>query len=100
MLLEAAMLNSAEFYNNDRIVFMSVPCFEKYPKAKENREVLRQTYLKARANGDEKVYFIDGETLFGEEDRELCTVEGIHPNDLGFYRMAKKINELFCQLGF
>ena len=82
------------------IVFMSVPCFEKYPKAKENREVLRQTYLKARANGDEKVYFIDGETLFGEEDRELCTVEGIHPNDLGFYRMAKKINELFCQLGF
>lgn len=31
--------------------------------------------------------------LFGDNDRENCTVDGVHPNDLGFYRMAKKIYE-------
>ena len=81
------------------IVLMSVPCFEKYPNAAENREVLRQTYLKARENGDENIYFIDGETLFAEADREICTVEGIHPNDLGFYRMAEAIYKVFGEIG-
>ena len=37
------------------------------------------------------MYFIDGEELFGDEDRDNCTVDGCHPNDLGFYRMAKRI---------
>ena len=39
-------------------------------------------------NGDRKVWFADGETLFGRHDRRACTVDGIHPSDLGFYRMA------------
>ena len=77
------------------IVFMSVPCFENFPEAAARREVLMKSYLKARAGGDERVYFIDGETLFGEDDREICTVEGIHPNDLGFYRMAEAIRRIF-----
>jgi hypothetical protein len=29
--------------------------------------------------------------LFGEEDRDLCTVDMCHPNDLGFYRIAKTV---------
>ena len=81
------------------IVFMSVPCFDNYPNTKERREILRQSFLKAREQGDSKVYFIDGETLFGKEDREICTVEGIHPNDLGFYRIAKVINKLYQEIG-
>ena len=82
------------------IVFMSVPCFERFPQAKERREVLKKSYLKARANGDENVYFLDGATLFGNYDREICTVEGIHPNDLGFYRMAQTIYETFKEINF
>jgi hypothetical protein len=61
----------------------------------KKREVLYQSYLKARQQGDENVYFLDGETLFGEKDREICTVEGLHPNDLGFYRMAEVIYQQF-----
>jgi hypothetical protein len=49
------------------------------------------TYQNALKAGDENVYFIDGEVFFGEYDRELCTVDRIHPNDLGFYRMAQVI---------
>ena len=59
------------------------------------REVIYRSYQKALEMGDNNVYFIDGETLFGEHDREICTVEGIHPNDLGFYRIAMAINEVY-----
>lgn len=81
------------------IVFMSVPCFENYPDAPKRRDILRQSYLKARALGDENVYFLDGEGLFGEKDREICTVEGIHPNDLGFHRIAEAIQDLYNKIG-
>lgn len=82
------------------IIFMSVPCFDNYPDTEDRREILRQSFAKAREQGDNNVYFIDGETLFGKEDREICTVEGIHPNDLGFYRIAKVIYKLYQKIGF
>ena len=40
---------------------------------------------------DEGTIVLDGETLFGKEDRMHCTVDCCHPNDLGFYRMAKAV---------
>jgi hypothetical protein len=57
----------------------------------ERRKIIRQTYENAVKNGDKKVWFIDGETLFGTENRDACTVDGCHPNDLGFYRMFRQI---------
>lgn len=54
----------------------------------QRRAVIRSTYENALAAGDRNVYFIDGETLFGGEGRNECTVDRCHPNDLGFYRMA------------
>ena len=78
------------------IIFMSIPSFE-YHKDQRilKREVLHQSYLKGKAAGDENLYFLDGETLFGDKDREICPVEGLHPNDLGFYRMAEVIYKTF-----
>ena len=55
------------------------------------RNVIRQTYANAVRAGDKKVWFVDGATLFGLEDRDACTVDGCHPNDLGFYRMFRTI---------
>ena len=40
--------------------------------------------------GDKNIYFLDGGTLLGEDAHE-CTVDGIHPTDLGFMKMAKGI---------
>ncbi len=55
------------------------------------REIVRKTYENAVSAGDKNVRFIDGFTLFGEEGRAECTVDGTHPNALGFMRMAEKI---------
>ncbi len=50
--------------------------------------IIRESYEKALANGDRHVYFVDGSHLFDGEFADSCTVDGCHPNDLGFFRMA------------
>ena len=55
------------------------------------RDVVKKTYLDAVAAGDKNVYFIDGQSLFAGESFDLCTVDSCHPNDLGFYRMYRKV---------
>lgn len=74
------------------ILFLTKPDFDSNPvEASKRRKVVQATYENARAAGDQLVYFIDGETLFGKVNREACTIEGCHPNDLGFMRMAETI---------
>lgn len=67
-------------------------------EAVKRRDVIIASYEKALANGDKNVYFIDGETLLQGEYMESCTVEGTHPTDAGFMRMANvigtRINEV------
>ena len=41
----------------------------------------------AMENGDGPIEFLDGSTLLGD-DFDECTVDGVHPTDLGFMRMA------------
>ena len=55
------------------------------------RKIIMESYLKALDKGDKYVYFIDGDSLFAGYEYDSCTVDGCHPNDLGFYRMAKGI---------
>ena len=38
-------------------------------------------------------HFIDGAELFAGECWDSCTSDGVHPNDLGFYRMAMRIEK-------
>lgn len=73
------------------ILMLSRPNFGYWPDDAERRDIVKDTYDKAIASGDKNVYYIDGETFFGDEDRTLCTIDTVHPNDLGFYRMAKTI---------
>lgn len=53
------------------------------------RKIIMESYIKALASGDKNVYYIDGDSLFAGNEYDTCTVEGCHPNDLGFYRMAQ-----------
>ena len=53
------------------------------------RSIVMESYQKALAAGDENVYFLDGAGFFTGEEREACTADGVHPNDLGFYRMSQ-----------
>ena len=76
------------------IVMMTRPAITYTADDCARREVVRRTYENALGAGDKNVYFIDGESFFGEYDRELCTVDRTHPNDLGFYRMAEVVENV------
>ena len=55
------------------------------------QKVALETYEKAKADGDKNVFFLGGEKLYGDEDGEMNNSDHIHPNDLGFYKMAKAV---------
>ena len=55
------------------------------------REIVQRTWLNAVDNGDRKVDFLDGETLFAGPWREECTFDCCHPNDFGAVLMAERI---------
>lgn len=81
------------------VLFVTKPDGDKQPElTKQRREIIRKTYENACKNGDRNVYYLDGRSLFGEVDRDCCTVDGCHPNDLGFYKiattMAPRIREI------
>lgn len=61
---------------------------------KKRRDLIYETYQYAKAQGDHNVYFIDGMSLFEGPYYHNCTRDGIHPNELGFYRMAAKIGPI------
>lgn len=74
------------------ILLISRPDTDKNPEDSLKRKaVVQATYENAREAGDNNVWFLDGGTLFGEDGREECTVDGTHPNTLGFMRMAERI---------
>lgn len=74
------------------ILMMSKPDVDKVGvEAKERMQVIHRTYLHAKKAGDTKVWFLDGGKFFGECGRAECTVDGTHPNALGFMRMAEKV---------
>ena len=73
------------------VIIMSKCDFWGSKLEQDRRDIIRQTYANAVKAGDKKVWFVDGETLFGMEDRDACTVDRCHPNDLGFYRMFRTI---------
>ena len=55
------------------------------------RNVVMETYLKAKSEGDANVWYIDGASFFRGPYEDLCTVDATHPNDLGFALMADHI---------
>ncbi len=79
------------------IIFVSKPDLPRAEGTAERAAIVRESYEKARTDGDEKVYFIDGRTLF-EKEWENCTVDGCHPTDFGFYQMSLKIGALIEEI--
>ncbi len=56
----------------------------------DRKNILCATYNMAMDRGD-KVYFVDSETFFPLEMRDLFAVDNLHPNSLGQYFMYKAI---------
>ncbi len=65
------------------IILMSRPSAD----VKARIEIITRTYENALARGDKNVYLIKGAKL----NAKGGTVDGCHPNDLGFYYMARDL---------
>ncbi len=61
-------------------------------------EIVKKTYEQGIAAGDKNLYFVPGADLFAGECWDACTVDGTHPNDLGFYRMAMGLEKVIRPL--
>lgn len=79
------------------ILFLTRPDHRGKESDVARERVVRKTYAIARKNGDTLVYFLAGKSFF-TTDRDICTVDGTHPNDFGFYCMAKKIYRKMCEI--
>ncbi len=62
------------------------------------KKTIIETYNYALKNGDNNVYFLEGSTLYSGDFACDCTVDSLHPNDLGFYRMAQKIGDVLEEI--
>lgn len=75
------------------VIFMSRPKFSLTEEEKTRLEIIKTTYNNALKSGDKNVYFIDGKALMQLAGNE-GTVDDCHPNDLGFYSMAKALGDV------
>lgn len=76
------------------VLFISKPDFNPYLREDIlRRNVIYSTYLHAMESGDRNVFFLDGNSLLAGRDHDCCTVDGCHPNDAGFLRMAGVIGD-------
>lgn len=75
------------------VIFMTKPEWYLGEENVKCLAVVRQTYENAKAAGDTNVYFLDNRALLAQCGNE-GTVEGIHPNDYGFYSMAAALGGL------
>ena len=80
------------------VLMLTAPNYDHMPEADERREIIRSTFENARASGDENVYFIDGKNFFGDDERQFCTTDTIHPNDYGFHKMARVIEPVLKEI--
>ena len=56
------------------------------------RDFQRNLVEKRNDAGDTNIYFLDGSTVLGDDYHE-CTVDGVHPTDLGSKRIADALME-------
>lgn len=73
------------------IIMVSRPDYRPDTDAPARREVIMGSYKRALEEGDKNVYFVDGSKFFCGVGWGNCTVDGVHPTDLGFYLMAEHI---------
>ena len=70
-----------------------------YPIDNRRRKIINDTVENAKAKGDCNVYFIDTAVEIDKMGlADSITVDGCHPNDLGFYCMSKVLEPYFEKL--
>ena len=100
--LEATHLEMYRIYRRSNpttpIVFMSRPDPMNNPVTVSRQEVIKRTVSIAKSEGDDNVYFVNGALALQGDWSDSCTFDGVHPTDLGFYRMAEALKDLLACL--
>ena len=79
------------------ILILQRPVFCQSAEEAERLAILTATYEHARAEGDENVYLITGRELMAQAEND-GTVDGCHPNDLGFASMARAVGDRLAKI--
>ena len=92
--LEATHYAGYKIFRNARpnvpVIMTSRPGYDSNPEDSERRrQIIIASYEKAKSEGDKNVYFADGGDVYANFCRSGFTCDNCHPNDLGFYHMAK-----------
>ena len=87
-----------EICPNLPVIMLSAPYPAKETDDRTRRDIIKATYENALAKGDRNVYFIDGGNIFDGIFRDCCTVDGVHPNDAGFFRMGSVVLEIIKEI--
>lgn len=69
------------------IIMVTMPLETDMDEIDKRREIIYRTYRNALDGGDKNVYFINGYDFY-KMSGDSGTVDGCHPNDLGFWQMA------------
>ena len=59
--------------------------------SRHTRTVVREATAERLARGDSLVFLVEGEALLSPEDSDGLTRDGVHPNDLGHWLIAERL---------
>ena len=79
------------------ILILSRPKYRLSQVETQRLAVIRKTYENAVAAGDTRVWFVEGPALMAMAEND-GTVDGTHPNDLGFASMARVLTPVLHEL--
>ncbi len=80
------------------VLILTRPDYVHHVADSERREsIIRKTYEYALSQGH-NTRLIPGKLFFAGEYAHNCTVDGCHPNDIGFFRMASVIAPVLAEM--
>ncbi len=94
---EPMYLNVRANHPDIPVIFITRPGIRYNAEERARREVVKTTYERAKTRG-ENVYFVDGETIFAIFGGDGGSVDGCHPNDLGFACVAAALDPIFAEI--
>ena len=59
-------------------------------------EVIKESFRALENDGCGPVHFVNGNDIFKSCDSEMMTIDSTHPTDLGFFAMAKAMDDIFA----
>ncbi|MBQ9780971.1 MAG: hypothetical protein IJW00_08510 [Clostridia bacterium] len=91
---ETMYLNIRATHPGTPVIFITRPGIRYNAEERARREVVKTTYNNAKSRG-ENVYVVDGEQIFAIFGGDGGSVDGCHPNDLGFACVAVALDPIF-----